>query len=231
MTDQSVNPTPIGTLQETSLHAALKTRLARPGDQFEVELDGYYIDIVHNDLLIEIQTGNFTALKRKLGRLLPHHPVCVVYPIAKERWVRRITADGRQISRRKSPKKGCLEELFLELVRLPHLVTHPNFTLKALLIQEEVIWRDDGQGSWRRKGWSVADRLLLDVLEFRDFNQPADYLTLLPDTLPYPFTNTDITACSPIKTHIAQKMTYCLRKMELIEIIGKSGRSHLYDRI
>jgi hypothetical protein len=128
-------------------------------------VDGYYIDIVHGGLLIEIQTGNFTALKRKLARLLVNHRVCVVYPIAQERWVRRITAEGQQISRRKSPKKGRIEELFVELVRLPHLVSHPNFSLKALLIQEEVIWRDDGQGSWRRKGWSVADRLLLDVVE------------------------------------------------------------------
>lgn len=218
-------------MRENSLHAALKERLARPGDEFEVEVDGYYIDIVHGDLLIEIQTGNFTALKRKLARLLDNHRVCVVYPIAGERWVRRITADNKQISRRKSPKKGQIEELFLELVRLPRLVGHPNFSLKALLIQEEVVWRDDGQGSWRRKGWSVADRLLLDVLSFRDFNETADYLALLPDSLSYPFTNKDIKKQLAIRANIAQKMTYCLRKMGLIEIVEKRGRSHLYDKI
>lgn len=216
---------------EMSLHAALKERLARPGDQFEVKLEGYFIDIVHGDLLIEIQTGNFTALKRKLGRLLENHPVCVVYPIARERWVRRVTADGQEVSRRKSPKKGRIEDLFLELIRLPHLVSHPNFTLKALLVQEEVIWRDDGQGSWRRKGWSVADRLLLDVLEYRDFKETADYLALLPDSLDYPFTNNDLRSKLGVRANLAQKMSYCLKKMELIEVVGKDGRSLLYDRI
>jgi hypothetical protein len=229
MTDPLENTTQIGTLQETSLHAALKKRLARPGDQFEVELEGYFIDIVHDNLLIEIQTGNFTALKRKLGRLLPNHPVCVVYPIAKERWVRRVTAENHQISRRKSPKRGRIEELFLELVRLPDLVIHPNFSLKALLIQEEVIWRDDGRGSWRRKGWSVADKILLDVLAFRDFHEPADYLELLPDGMGRPFTNKDLAKAAGMQGRLAQKMTYCLRKVGLIEMLGKDGRAFLFD--
>lgn len=231
MTDQSNLPVQIGTMQETSLHAALKKRLARPGDRFEVAVDGYFIDIVHDDLLIEIQTGNFTALKRKLGRLLDSHPVCVVYPIAQERWVRRITAEGEQVSRRKSPKGGRIEELFVELVRLPDLVSHPNFSLKVLLIQDEVIWRDDGQGSWRRKGWSVADRVLLDVLEFRDFKGTADYLALLPDSLACPFTNNDLVSVLKIRANLAQKMTYCLRKMGLVEVVGKKGRTYMYNVI
>lgn len=231
MTDQSDQTAHIGTMRENSLHAALKKRLARPGDEFEVEVDGYFVDIVHGDLLIEIQTGNFTALKGKLGRLLPNHPVCVVYPIAQERWVRRITAEGEQISYRKSPKRGRIEELFLELVRLPRLVIHKNFSLKVLLIQEEVVWRDDGQGSWRRKGWSVADKVLLDVLSFRDFHGPGDYLGLLPDGLGRPFSNKDLAGALGMRGRLAGKMTYCLRKMGVIEVVGKDGRAHLYDKI
>ncbi|MFZ0548807.1 MAG: hypothetical protein WAM60_25380, partial [Candidatus Promineifilaceae bacterium] len=137
----------------------------------------------------------------------------------------------KRVSRRKSPKRGRIEEIFVELVRLPRLVTHPNFSLKALMSQEEVIWRDDGEGSWRRKGWSVADRLLLDVLSFRDFKETADYLALLPDSLAYPFTNSDLVSKLKIRANVAQKMTYCLRKMELIEVVGKRGRSHLHDII
>jgi hypothetical protein len=53
----------IGTLQETSLHSALKAWYARPGDRFEVFIDGFYIDIVRSELLIEIQTRNFSAIK------------------------------------------------------------------------------------------------------------------------------------------------------------------------
>ena len=45
----------IGTLNEKPLHAGLKEWVARPGDAFEQPVDGYVIDIVRDDLLIEIQ--------------------------------------------------------------------------------------------------------------------------------------------------------------------------------
>src|SRR5512143_2160638 len=109
----------IGTLGENSLHAALKTWYAQPGDQVEVKLEGYYIDLVRGEQLIEIQTRHFGALKTKLGRLLEHHPVRLVHPIAVEKWIVRLPAEGETpLSRRRSPRRGRLEHLFLELVRL-----------------------------------------------------------------------------------------------------------------
>ena len=56
----------ISTLNEKSLHAALKEWYARRGDRLEVSVDGFLVDIVRprrgkraRDLLVEIQTGNF----------------------------------------------------------------------------------------------------------------------------------------------------------------------------
>ena len=80
-------PHAIGTLNEKPLHAALKAWYAQPGDQLEAKVDGYIIDIVRGDLLVEIQTRNFAAIKRKLLALVPHHPVQLVYPIAREKWI------------------------------------------------------------------------------------------------------------------------------------------------
>ena len=60
----------IGTLNESSLHAQLKQLLSEQGDEFEVDLDGFVIDIRRGDLLIEVQTGSFGAMGRKLDRLL-----------------------------------------------------------------------------------------------------------------------------------------------------------------
>jgi hypothetical protein len=54
----------IGLLNEKPLHASLKQWYARPGDRFEVPVDGFVIDVVRDDLLIEIQTRNFSSLKR-----------------------------------------------------------------------------------------------------------------------------------------------------------------------
>jgi hypothetical protein len=217
----------IGTLAEKSLHAALKTWLCQPDDQTEVPLDGYFIDIVRGERLIEIQTAHLYALKPKLRKLLDEHPVTLVHPIARERWIARQTADGQSISRRKSPKRGRVIDAFSELVRMGKLLLHPNLSLSIVLIQEEEIWRDDGRGSWRRRGWSVYDRRLLSVVEEHTLDTAADYLALLPAGLPQPFTNRELAAALPCRPYLAQKMTYTMRQTGLLKVVGKQSKSLL----
>ena len=157
----------IGILRESDLHASLKRHYARPSDQIEVAIDGYVIDIVRGAELIEIQTGNFSALKRKLPALLENHRVRLIYPIAQAKWITRVKADGKtQMSRRKSPRRGALEDMFVELVSLPELMAHPNFTLEVVLIHEEE-WRylRAGRKRYRAREWRVCQRRLLGVIE------------------------------------------------------------------
>jgi len=219
----------IGTLQENALHAALKDWYAQPGDQLETMVDGYVIDLVRGELLVEVQTGNFSAIKRKLVKLLENHPVRLVYPIAAEKWIERLAADGvTRLGRRKSPKRGRVGDVFQELVRFPRLILHSNFTLEVLLVREEVVWREDGRGSWRRKGRSIADRRLLEVLSKTVFTGPDDFRELIPAGLPEIFTVRDLAVKSKQPRYLASKMAYCLREMEVIEQIGKRGRWLVY---
>ena len=219
---------PIGELQEKSLHASLKLYYARPGDVLEVRINGYFIDIVRGEELIEIQTRNFAAIRRKLEMLLQTHRVCLVHPIARERWVVRVNTDGEIISRRKSPRRGTLDLLFRELIRFPHMLAHPNFCLEVVFIQEEEIWRDDGLGSWRRKHWSIADRRLLGVVEQVVFDTPASFRTFIPPGLPDPFTTADLADARGCPRALAQKMVFCLRQMDILDIVGKRGNAVLY---
>ena len=223
----------IGTLQENSLHASLKDWLAQPGDQLEERVGGYYIDIVRGDMLIEIQTRNFSAIRPKLTRLLDEgHPVHLVHPIALEKWIVRLPESGDEpLDRRKSPRRGRPEHLFLELVRLPHLISHVNFNLEILLTREEEIRRDDGRGSWRRKGWSIADRRLLEVVERIAFPSPESFRGFLPAGLPALFTSRDLSTRARAPRYLSGKMLYCLSKMGLVEVAGKRGRSNLYRTI
>ena len=126
----------IGLLNEKPLHASLKQWYARPGDRLEVPVDGFVIDIVRDDLLIEIQTRNFSSIKSKLNNLVRSHPVRLIYPIVQEKWIVRLATDkGGGVIRRKSPKRGRLEDLFWELVSIPQLMSNPNFSLEVLMIQ------------------------------------------------------------------------------------------------
>jgi len=218
----------IGQLSERSLHAALKAYLAQPGDQFEARLGRYVIDILRGELLIEIQTRHLYALRPKLRRLLDAgHAIRLVHPLPAERWIVRENIAGQLISRRKSPIHATAGDLFSELVRIPDLASHANLTLEALLIREEQVWRDDGQGSWRRGHWSLIDRRLLGVAQSVVLGGPADYLALLPP-LPEPFTNADLARAQGWNTNLAGKATYALRAMGLLGTAGKQGRANLF---
>ena len=225
-------PHRIGTLGEKSLHAALKDWYAQPGDLIESEVGGFHIDIVRRNLLIEIQTANFSSLKRKLTRLLETHPLRLVYPIAREKWIVRLAADGKtRLGRRKSPKRGHLSHLFLELVRIPDLIMNPNFSLEVLLIQEEETRCADGAGSRRRKGLSLVDRCLIEVLSRHLFTEPLDFLSLMPPDLKEPYSTRELAESLGQPRWIAQKITYCLRSMGVLEIAGKNGNALLYSTL
>ena len=219
----------IGTLAEKSLHAGIKAWYGRQDDQFEVKVDGFVIDIVRGEQLIEIQTRHLYSMKRKLKKLLERHPVHVLHPIPQEKWIVRQTAEGEPVSRRKSPKRGQVLNIFDELVRIPHLLPHPNLTIGVLLTQQEEIWRDDGQGSWRRRGWSVYDSRLLDVIKYATFASPADFYAMLPPDLPQPFTSRELSQALHCYPALAQKIAYTLRKIEGLTVTGKQGNAFLYQ--
>lgn len=216
----------IGLLNEKPLHASLKQWYARPGDRFEVPVDGFVIDIVRDDLLIEIQTRNFSSIKSKLNDLARRHRVRLVHPIVQEKWIVR-SANGKGATRRKSPKKGRMEDLFQELVSIPQLLLNPNFSLEVLMIRGEEVRRYNETKRRVRRRWLIEGRRLLDVMEQRSFGQSADWLRFLPDGLES-FTTSDLATRMNTGRDLAQKMAYCLREARMIELIGKRGRANLY---
>lgn len=218
----------IGLLNEKPLHASLKQWYARPGDRFEVPVDGFVIDIVRDDLLIEIQTRNLASINSKLCKLMRSYEVRLVYPVVQEKWiVRSATGNGGTTVRRKSPKRGRLEDLFWELVSIPQLLSNPNFSLEVLMIREEEVRRYEGKRRWRRRGWVIEGRRLVDVIDRRLFGTPADWLAFVPDSL-QSFTTKDLATVADTRRDLAQKMAYCLREARMIELIGKQGRANLY---
>ena len=220
----------IGILNEKPLHAALKEWYARPGDQFEVSIDGYVVDIVRDALLIEIQTGNFSSIKRKVHALADLHPLRLVFPIAREKWIVRLAkrSGGDMLSRRRSPKRGEVEELFRELVSFPGLMAHPNFSLEVLFIQEEEVRYPDRRRRWRRGGWVTKERRLLDVVDRKVFAEPNDLLRFIPSGLIEPWTTQDLSEANGLPRWMAQKLVYCLRESGVVRVVGKKGNSILY---
>ena len=222
----------IGTLNEKPLHAALKSWYARPGDKFEVAIDGYVVDIVRGRRLIEIQTGNFSSIKRKVAALSRDHPLRLVYPVAREKWIVRLGGPGGEtaVARRRSPKRGAPEHVFAELVSLSKLIANPNFSLEVLLIREEEVRRHREGRRWRRRGWTTCERRLMDVVGRQVFKKRADWVAWIPADLAAPWTTADLAAAIGKPRWLAQKMVYCLREAGAIRIVGKRGNAVLYSR-
>ena len=215
-------------MTEYSLHAEIKERYSVLGGQVEVKVDDFIVDVVLDDLLIEIQTRNLSAIKKKLGKLLLTNIVRLVYPIAKVKWIIYVSNQGEFIRKRKSPKRGKIIDLFIEMVHLSDLINDKNFSFEVLLIEEEELRSDDGKGSWRRRGVSIKDRKLVKVLDSVIFEDSSDFLKILPNNLGVPFTNRSLANKLDISIRLAQKITYCLRKMNALLVDGKKKRELLF---
>ena len=217
------------TMGEKSLHDSVKLWYFQEGDEVEKEVDGYVVDVVRGDLLIEVQTANFSAIREKLRRLVKAHPVRLVHPISERKWVVRVDGDGETVlSRRRSPRRGRVEDLFYELVYMPELLAEGNMSLEVLLVHSEDVLIDDGRGSWRRRRWSIHDKRMLELRERLLFRSPDDFKQLLPETLPNMFTSRMLAKETGLNMRLAQKMLYCLTKMNIVERNGKKGRAYLY---
>lgn len=223
--------TNIGTLNESSLHKDLKHWYQEPGDQVEVPVDGYIIDIKRGELLIEIQSGNLSKVRGKIAKLIQEYPLRLLLPIPKEKWIVRLGEDGtKHISRRKSPKRGSYLDLFSELVSIPSLILEENFSMEVILTQEEEVRQHEQGRAWRRKGWVTRERRLLEVIDQRCFSTKEDLANFISPQIPDPFTTADLVENLSVKPRLAQQMAYCLRKLGAIKAMGKRGNFKLYTR-
>jgi hypothetical protein len=187
------------------------------------------IDLVRENLLIEVQTRGFSSMKAKITTLLElGHHVRIVHPIPIDKWIVKVDPDGEVLSRRRSPRHGQPTDIFAELVSFPELLTHPHLEIDVILTNEEEYRRHTPGRSWRRKGWTVEERRLIDVVDTMRISNTDDIAALLPVGLPEPFTTADLATKLGRHRRAAQQMAYCLRISEVIIADGKSGNAVEY---
>jgi hypothetical protein len=220
--------TTIGLLNEKPLHAGLKEWYRCDGDQVEVPLEGFVVDLVRDGLLIEVQTRGFASMRRKFDRLLDTYSIRLVYPVAVRKWIVKLDDGGAEVSRRLSPKRGIAADVCAELVSFPSLLSHPNFTLEVALIEEDEVRRPDAKKGWRRGGFVIEERRLVSVVDTVEFASPQDLLGVIPSGLPDPFTTADLAAGLGRSRHLAQEVAYCLRISGAVETAGREKRGILY---
>ncbi|MDD4904350.1 MAG: hypothetical protein PHV11_01190 [Candidatus Bipolaricaulis sp.] len=211
------------------MHAALKAWLAEEGDRFEVPVDGFVVDILRGDTVIEIQTGSASGLTRKLHTLLKRHRVRLVLPVPAVRTIVRFDAASGECRTRTSPQHGTVVDVFREFVSLRALLGDPNLSIDVVLIHERELRTTAGK-SRRRRGSHREERHLIQVVDSLSFRHPADYMAVVPADLEEPFTTAELAQSIGRPRGMAQKIAYVLRGMDVLTPMGKRGNSVLYRR-
>ncbi|WP_010259228.1 hypothetical protein [Treponema primitia] len=219
----------IGTEREQSLHRALKLRYSGARGDIEVIRAGYVCDGVSEDgEMIEVQTGSFGPLKKKVPELLRLGPVRIVHPIIIRKSIETQDAAGALLRSRKSPRKGTPWDVFKALLYAPELPLLPGLTLELALVdvlEKRIL---DGKGSWRRKGASITDKTITEYHETMVFNAPRDYRYFLPFKKGETFTVKSLAEKAGIAPELARKALYVLTRIGVVERIGKDGNAWVY---
>lgn len=216
---------------ETSLHRQLKETYADGDAQVEAPLDGFRIDVLCGEEVVEIQHGSLAAIRDKVAKLAKTRRVLVVKPIVvRKRIVRQDARAGKVLGRRFSPKKGNIWELFHELVYFTRVFPQKNLVLEVPLVDIEE-WRFPGHGRrrrWRRNDHQVEDQKLVCIHQIHRFRSGRDLANLVPPGLPMPFHTGQLAEHLDIPRWTAQRVAYCFRKMKIAEEMGKAGNARLY---
>lgn len=220
-------PNHIGEFNERSLHRALKARYAVPGSATEQVVDGFVADVLIGDHIVEVHTGVFWSLKKKLPRLLERFRVTLVHPIVRDRYIVKLVDNDALASRRRSPRHDSVFFAFNALASIPALLEHPNLTLDIVMVVVEEIRVPAKE---RRRGWATADRRLVKILETIRISGMADLFAPLDAALPAKFTSRQLAVAMGSSRRLAQQAAFCLRHAGVTETCGKEGNALVYRR-
>ena len=221
----------IGTKNESSLHKTLKFQYTGDGGKSEVQTGEFVADGRRKDgEYIEVQTGSFGPLRKKVKEFASLDKVRIIHPIPVNKKIEVFNTKGKLLSRRKSPLHGSLWDLFDALLYAPELPLIKNVQIEVVLADITEKRVKDGKGAWRRKGISIKDKELTAYHESVVFAKKNDFTRFIPFKKGEEFTVSSHAQKAGIKRHISQKALYVLTKMKVINRVGKKGRAWVYSR-
>lgn len=218
----------IGTLSEKLCHRILKLYIDPNEQNHEIPYLSFIADVKNEQGIFEIQTGSFLPLVKKLEKLLPHSKVTLVHPIYVTKtlfWYDRST--GELSEPRKSPKKGRLTDALPNIAPLGDLISHPNLTVRLMLLAAEEYKCLDGWDKTRKKGSSKIDRIPTSLVGEYVIASIDDVRAMLPQ-LSDTFTAKDFRRVLRLQGRRAYFALKLLLDQGIIEKVGTQGRAFLY---
>lgn len=223
----------IGTLGERTLHAALKY-CYEPDDRFhETPAAGFVADILRADGAIEIQTGGFYPLAKKLPALLQLGPVKVVHPLAAQKRIVWVEPETGEISApRKSPRPDRASDVLAELFWLRDLLEQPGLQFELPLLAIDEYKLRNGFGEQRKTRATRCERIPAGWLGCIRLGCPRDYAALLPEALPAVFTAAEFSKALCLRGRRASAALRVLQTVGAVRRTGEvRGRAYLYEKL
>lgn len=221
----------IGTLKEKTLHAVIKSYIEPDESKQEIKLGRYYVDILNDSGIIEVQTQNFNLLRKKLDAFLPEHTVTIAYPMIATKWLYWIDEETGEVSKkRKSPLKGSYYRCFAELYKIKQYLTNSNLRIRLMLIDMEEYRMLNGWSADKKKGSTRYDRVPLSVIEEYTVSAAEGFQKLIPPTLGETFTSKDFAREAKVTLRQTQCGLNILHHVGAVKRVGKKGNAYIYKR-
>lgn len=220
----------IGTLSEKTMHNVLKNYYEENEDYQEIPINEFVADIYRDGQIVEIQTGNFNKLRRKLDSFLEEYKVTIVYPISYIKYLIWIDEEtGRMSDRRRSPKKENYYTAFNELYKIKMYLKHPNLSLKLVLLEVEELKFEKAVKGKNKRRTKKYDKIPLNIIEELDIERPEDFVQLIPIELGERFTAGDFAKSAKIHISYARVVLNIFHYLDIVERVDKSGNSYIYE--
>ena len=200
-----------------------------PNGSIEKKVGDFFCDIVcDNGKIIEIQTGNFNNIKKKLEILTKNHSIELIYPISSTTYIKTLKEDGSLKSCNKSPLHGSIFQICREISPIAHLAKNKNLKITILFIESITTKIDDKKGRSRYKNARIIERELVKILKVESYDSIASLLFSMLDLLPPIFTTKDIKKLG--YKRYTSYVTWFFKKANLIEETKKVGKLKLYKK-
>ena len=178
----------ITTYMERSLHRSLKNYFCADETKHEIKIGRYVADVCDGKTIFEIQTGNFSPLRKKIQFYLENtnFDVVVVRPIAQNRkifWIDEASGEMKKAPRLSS-KHENLASGIADLHYLNEFLGNPRLSFCFILMEIDEIRLLDGYGKQKKIRATSVDRLAGEIYSLHYINNTTDVANALFPVLP-----------------------------------------------
>ncbi len=221
----------IGTLGERTLHLILKRYFEPDSSLHEQKVGRFVADIKNGDGITEIQTRQFSAMRKKLTEFNKEHRVNVVYPIAETKYLTWVDPESGELSeRRKSPRRGKPWDLLRELYALCPVMPLKNVRFTLVFMEMDEYKLLNGWDKNKKRGASRCERIPTAICDTVTLSKPSDLAVMVPDTLCESFTVSEFAKAAKMTPKTASYAVGTLKKLGVIEHTDTKGKAYIYTR-